>query len=300
MRDFWEEAGPAPSPAPRSHPGAGIPSRWEARLRQPQGNSEGSERLPFPSESIKKSSGKIPPAPGGQRRARGKELSPITRNRRLPPARIPDYPALISPPGSRRLHPPSPPCQKPGKKGPAALLTLPKELSQLFPLPLPKESKMAAREEREAIPRSCGSKAGSERVPGNSALIKPGKKPWNKEGKDSLRPSLPLPGSSLGIPRAPWKSRLPGKGNFVPASRWKIQGQGSHPHRVQRTLGKVPEEWENSQRSRRILHRPSCSKAGRAKLPPKEKTRRKIRLRGVFTEGNAVSQGSQQFKEPST
>lgn len=166
-RDFWEEAGPAPSPAPRSHPGAGIPSRWEARLRQPQGNSEGSQCLPFPSESIKKSSGKIPPAPGGQRRARGKELSPITQNWRRPPARIPDYPALISPPGSRRLHPPSPPCQKPGKKGPAALPTLPKELSHLFPLPLPKESKMAAREEREAIPRSCGSKAGSERVPGN-------------------------------------------------------------------------------------------------------------------------------------
>lgn len=64
-RDFWEEAGPAPSPAPRSHPGAGIPSRWEARLRQPQGNSEGSQCLPFPSESIKKSSGKIPPAPRG-------------------------------------------------------------------------------------------------------------------------------------------------------------------------------------------------------------------------------------------
>lgn len=169
-RDFWEEPGPALSPAPRSHPGAGIPSRWEARLWQPQGNSEGSERLPFPSESIRNPL-RNPAAKSlrlrGTAPSRGKELSPITRNRRRPPARIPDYPALISPPGSRRFQPPSPPCQKPGKKGPAALPTLPKELSQLFPLPLPKESKMAAREEREAIPRSCGSKAGSERVPGN-------------------------------------------------------------------------------------------------------------------------------------
>lgn len=159
---------------------------------------------------------------------------------------------------------------------------------------------MASGKKGRRFQGAAAQRPGSERVPGNSALIKPGKKPWNKEGKDSLSPSLPLPGSRLGIPCAPWRSRLPGKGNCVPASRWKIQGQGSHPHRVQRTLGKVPEEWENSRRSRRILHRPSCSKAGRAKLPQKGKTHRKIRLRGVFREGNAVSQGSQQFKEPST